>query len=75
MPGQDLVGLPGRFGIQGHELDEPHFQVVLAGELPQRHHVILREPSNGDRVEANLGKAGPFGGEDPCQDAVEPVAA
>ena len=72
---EDLVHRPAAVGVERHVFDEPQLEFVAAGELGQRHDFILRDPADGNSVQANALEARLLGGEDSRQHAIEPAAA
>ena len=59
-------------GVERHELDEPQFQVALAGELAERHDFVFGDAADRDGVEPNLLEARSLRGGDAGQHAIEP---
>jgi len=45
-------------GADRHVFDEAHLQAVRAGELAQRHHIVLADAADGDGVDLDRLKAG-----------------
>ena len=72
---QDLIGLPTVFGVQRHELDEPQFQAVFAGEARQRHGFVFGDAADRDGVQADPLKATSLGGRDAVQHLLQTLAA
>ena len=71
---EHLVALP-RLRPDRHVLDEPHLEAVLAAVAGQRHHVVLGEAADGDRVHLDRLEAGRLRRVEAGEHLLQPVAA